>query len=74
MGWIMKKLRQLYYRWFMRFRRLEIRCVTYQEGDRLIRDSVGKPEDQRWELALPEEDKNKVIGVVYLERRVRITE
>lgn len=42
--------------------RLELRCVTWAEGDRLIRSN------QKWQLAIPEEDHNLVIGMVYLER------
>ena len=67
----MKTLRRLFYRVFKRYRRLEICCVTWHEGDQLIRDSVGKPESEQWQIAR-EEDTNRVIGVVYLERKERI--
>jgi len=45
-----------------RTKRVEIRYVDYVEGDRLIREG--------WQLALPEEDHNRVFGMVYVERRV----
>lgn len=44
-----------------RTRRVELRCVDYTEGDRLVRAG--------WELAIPEEDYNLVPGMVWLERR-----
>ena len=69
-----KRIRRWYFRIFKRYRRLEFRSVSYGEGDRLIRQSVGKPESEQWVLALPEEDRNQVFGVVMLERRVRIWE
>lgn len=40
-------------------RRLELRYVNYKEGDRLVREG--------WTIA-PEEDNNRSIGMVYLER------
>jgi len=68
-----QKIRRLYFRIFKRYRRLEFRAVSYAEGDRLIRASVGKPERDQWVLAIPEEDRNRAIGlVVMLERRERI--
>lgn len=39
----------------------ELVCVSYAEGDRLLRENKG------WRIA-PEEDRNRVIGWVYLER------
>lgn len=64
-------LRKVFYKIFKRCRRLEIKFVTYAEGDRMIRASAGKPEEDQWVLA-KEEDANKWYGLVYLERRVRI--
>lgn len=45
-------------------RRAELRCLPYDQADKLIRETNGA-----WTIA-PEEDKNKVIGIVYLERLV----
>lgn len=42
--------------------RLEIRFLTYAAADKLIRETNGA-----WTIA-PEEDKNTLIGMVYLER------
>lgn len=42
-----------------------MRFVTYPEGDRLIRE-------EGWQLALPEEDRNRVFGMVYVERVEKI--
>lgn len=70
---MIKMLRRFYYNIFKRYRQLENRCVTYAEGDKLIRQNGGKSERDQWQIA-EEEDKNSVIGVVYLERRERILE
>lgn len=66
-------MRKLYYRIFKRYRHLEIRFLSYAEGDKLIRESAGKTFGEQWRLA-KEEDTNNVIGWVYLERKERITE
>lgn len=42
-------------------KRLEVRFVTWFEGDRLIRE-------EGWQLAVPEEDRNHVLGWVWIER------
>jgi hypothetical protein len=41
-------------------KRVELRFVPYGEADALLRAG--------WRLALPEEDNNHVLGMVYLER------
>ena len=64
---VIKQIRKLYLKLFPQYRRLEMRCVTYAEGDRLIK------EDQSWVLA-KEEDTNFNYGVVFLERKERILE
>ncbi len=43
-------------------KRLELRCLSYAEADRLIRETQGA-----WTIA-PEEDGNRCLGMVYLER------
>ena len=50
---------------------METRFVSYAEGDKMITDSSGKPESERWVLA-KEEDDNHVYGWVYLCRKERI--
>lgn len=67
----MNPLRKLWRRIFPSYRRLELRFVNYSEGDRLIRESAGCPEYDRWQIAR-EEDKNTMYGMVFLERRERI--
>jgi len=62
-------LRTMKRRFFPTYERLELLCVSYEKADKMIRDSVGKPEDKQWDIAIPEEDYNRVIGVVYLERK-----
>lgn len=68
----MNALRKLWLRIFPRYRRLELRFVNYGEGDRLIRESAGRGEGEQWEIA-KEEDQNTEYGMVFLERRERIT-
>lgn len=69
----MKTLIRLYYKYFPNYTVLETKCVTYAEGDKMIKESADKPESERWVLA-KEEDTNPVIGLVYLCRKVRIWE
>lgn len=71
---LIQKIRRLYFKFFKRYRRLELKCCTYEEGDRLIRQNPGKPESEQWDLAIPEEDHNRAFGMVYLERRERVIE
>ncbi len=68
----MKLLKRLWYRLVPTYRRLELRCVTYAHGDTLIRGSAEKPESKRWKLATFEEDRNRRIGFVFIERRERV--
>lgn len=70
---MIKTIQHIYYQIFKQYRRIEIRCVTWNEGDQLIKTSIGKPEHEQWVLATPEEDYNIIINQVWLERRERIT-
>lgn len=65
-------MRKLFFKWFKFYKRLELRYVTYAEGHKLLEESVGKPENEKWRIA-KEEDTNRIVGMVYLERRQRIT-
>jgi hypothetical protein len=69
----MKKILSWWRRLFPKYRRITIRFVSYSEAERLIRESADKPEPEKWVIAVPEEDRNRIGGWVYLERRVRIT-
>jgi len=64
-------MKKLFYRLFKRYKRLDIKFVSYYEGDKMIKGSVGKHESEQWVLA-KEEDHNRCYGWVYLERRERI--
>jgi hypothetical protein len=66
-------IRKLFYKIFKRYRRLEAKCITWDEADTLLRKNEGKPESEQWVLA-KEEDFNRTIGMVYLERKERITQ
>jgi hypothetical protein len=60
--------RRLYFRQFPHYRRVELRLVGHWEGNELLSSGKG------WQIAVPEEDRNYTIGMVYLERRERVTE
>lgn len=68
-----KTLRRLFFRFFNRYRRLELKRFAHVDADRLLRENEGKPEGAQWHIAR-EEDANRVPLTVWLERRVRITE
>jgi hypothetical protein len=67
-------LKKLYYRLVPTYKVLETQLVTYQEGDKMIRETYDKPEAERWVLA-KEEDTNYIshtTPMVYLCKKVRI--
>ena len=64
-------MKKLFYKLFKKYRVLETRFVTWQEGNRLIKESYDKSESERWVLA-KEEDGNRIIGMVYLCRKERV--
>ena len=64
-------LRKLYYKIVPTYKVLETKFVTYQEGDKMIRETHDKSEPDKWVLA-KEEDTNRVFGMVYLCRKQRI--
>ena len=67
----MKLLKKLYYRLIPTYKILEEKCVTYKEGDKMIRESKDKSEFEKWALS-PKEDYNIFFGMVYLCRKSRI--
>jgi len=68
---VMRVLKKLYYKIFKHYQVLETKFVSYQDGDKMIRETHDKPKAERWLLA-KEEDSNKVIGMVYLCRKRRV--
>lgn len=66
-------LRRLYFKLFPRYERLEFTCLNWTEADKLIKENRWKPYEQQWQIA-KEEDRNNIYGMVFLERRKRITE
>ncbi len=63
-------LKKLYYKIFKTYTVLETKFVSYKEADKMLLDTYGKPEGEKWVIA-KEEDTNKTIGMVYLCRKVR---
>ncbi len=61
----MKTLRHLFFRVFKCYRRVDSCFVNYAEGDRLVLLDSG------WRIA-PEEDRNHVPGMVWLEKVERV--
>lgn len=55
-----------------KYKRLELKLVSYPEADKMLKATWNKPEAERWVLATKEEDTNKMYGMVYLERKIRI--
>ena len=70
----MKILRKLYLRLFPQYEILERKMLAYYEADRILRETAGKEESERWQLDTEKEDNNKIVGIVYLCRKKRITE
>lgn len=68
----MNLVRRIYFKLFRHYRRLEVRCVSWSEGSQMLSRNAGKPPCDRWIIA-KEEDTNRQLGVVWLERRERIT-
>lgn len=69
----MKWLRRIYYGIFKRYKVLETAYVSYQEGDKMIRETAKNKDAERWVLA-DEEDFNRNTGMVFLCRKERIIE
>jgi hypothetical protein len=69
----MKRLVRLYYKLFPHYTVLETKWFKYSTADMLIKETADKSEAERWVLA-KEEDKNRVMGIVCLCRKVRIIE
>lgn len=72
----MKKLRKIYYRIFKIYRVIETKFVSYDEADKMIKETQNCIESERWVLS-DMEDKNPIhaiVFMVYLCRKVRIME
>ncbi len=67
----MKTLRKLYYKIFKTYSVLEERFVSWEEGDKMLRETDGCDEHERWVLS-SKEDSNTTIGMVWLCRKQRI--
>lgn len=68
------KLRRLWLRLVPKFETLETQVAPYRDADKLIRETAHDPDDtKRWHVS-PLEDSNPILGIVYIERRKRITE
>lgn len=65
-------MKKLFYKIFKRYKRLELKFCSWDEGDRLIKANQFGIEEEQWHIA-NEEDNNKSIGWVWLERKKRIT-
>lgn len=65
-------MKKLFYKIFKRYRRLELKLVMWPEADKMIKANKGKPASEQWVIA-KEEDTNSSYGMVYLERKERIT-
>jgi hypothetical protein len=50
-----------------------MQCFSWEQAEILLQQNKTKMPEDQWQLAIPEEDNNKQIGIVYLEKRIRIT-
>lgn len=67
----MKFLRKIFFKIFKRYNRLELIFVSWEDADALIRQNENFTDtSQHWVIA-KEEDDNKLIGFVFLERKER---
>lgn len=64
----MKTLRRLYFRLFPTYRRVDFKCILWDEADRLLKS----PDGPNWRIA--EEDAGLMPPIVALEKIERITE
>ncbi len=69
---LLRFLRRLFFRCVPIYARIELRCVRYSEAEELLSANEGKPLREQWTIA-DEEDRNRCIGLVWLERRERVT-
>ncbi len=69
----MKKLKRFYYKIFKTYKVLETKLFSYAEADKILLQTNDKPEGEKWVLA-KEEDYNRMIGTVYLCRKIRVIE
>lgn len=69
-----KRIRKIFFRYFKFYRILEVRDAPYSEANKLIRESVGKPESEKWDIYPPYEDNNHSLWFVWICRKQRITE
>lgn len=64
-------IRRVWFKFVRTYERLDLQVMSYSEADKLIRRQ-GEPQDSgHWAIA-KEEDTNRAIGYVYLERRRRV--
>ena len=59
-------------RWFPRYKQLECAAFTYEAADKVLRQSPFQVEADQWRICEELEDVNRTIGIVYLERRVKV--
>ena len=69
----MKRLRRIYYKLFPVYKRIDMQSFSWEQGDLLIRQNAHKPLEEQWHIA-PEEDLNRDYDMVFLEKKIRITE
>lgn len=67
----MKFLRKIFFKIFKRYNRLELRFVNWKDGDDLIRQNANTTDTSKHWVIAKEEDDNKIIGFVFLERKER---
>ena len=69
----MKRLRELYYKLFPKYKILNSIFTDYATADRLIKNTENNLPSEKWVLYTEKEDYNHTIGKVYICQKIRIT-
>jgi len=67
----MRKIKQFYYKIFPRYKVVETKFVTWDEGDKMIKETQNSPDNEKWVIS-EKEDENRIIGMVHLCRKERL--
>lgn len=70
----MKWLKKIWYAFFPHDEWTEVHPAIYYEADRLIRTTENFPEKEKWRICPAFEDRNRIIGVVWIGKRRRNNE
>lgn len=70
----MKRLRKLWFKIFPHYTWSYVCPHTYSHAEKLIHATAELPEEEQYRICPQFEDRNRVVGVVWLGKRKRVTE